>query len=201
MKPLKALIAVAGLLLAACSDTTSPNAVIDPSFKKGNGGGIGDPHFEIETVCTFSDVTGRLACDYKLAGLASGASGAGLLQGNVITHWFCNYPGTSKDYYADKIGLDIDFLYLADKSGNATGHVEGTPEYIVPPYCVPKIVNFSLVMPTPSGMWYELNEYAYPLVLPGLPAGGWSLSAGVVTPKGGLRYVYFGGEWIPEVVQ
>ena len=205
MKFLKALVSAAGLVLvAACSDTSNQMTGIDPTFSKVGKGGFGDPHFTTDnTVCTFNEATGRLACDYQIAGLSANSSGLGKMEANVIVGWFCDYPGDSKDYYSDKVGLTYDFIYYADKRGTAKGHVEDdTPSYFLNlnPSCQLKYVGGSLVKPSPTEFQYHLDQQASPLLLPYLMPGAWSLYALVTTPKTLVNYIFYAGAWVPEVI-
>lgn len=204
MKFLKTLVAAAGLVFAAaCSDTSNQMTGIEPSFAKVGKGGFGDPHFTTDnTVCTFNEQTGRLACDYQIAGLSGNSSGLGKMEANVIVGWSCDYSDNSKDYSSDKVGLVYDFVYYADKSGNAKGHVEdNTPSYLfnIKPSCSGKWISGSYERPSPSDFEYSLDQQASPLLLPYLMPGQWSLYALVATPKA-IRYIFFNGAWTPEVI-
>lgn len=207
MKFLKTLVAAAGLVFAAaCSDTSNQMTGIEPSFAKAGKGGYGDPHFTPETVCTFNEETGRLACDYQIAGLSSNSTGLGKLEANVVVGWYCDYPepttGGTRDYSSDKVGLEYDFIYYADKGGVAKGHVEDeTLSYLfnLKPSCSGKTINGNFVRPSPSEFEYHLDQYASPLLVPYLMPGAWSMYALVATPKA-IRYIFFNGAWTPEVI-
>ena len=189
-RSLLTLLPVAALAAAtACSDPSAP-APLAPTAASlaasDKGGGKGSPHFSDETTCTFNNLTGRLACDYQISGLAANASGAGSLLGNIALTYLCDRKYLP-DYPVTTVRLAIDFLYFADKSGNARGHVEGTP--IIPPLC--------LLGGVATDVWYGLDPYASPTLLP--TNGQWTLDAAVVTAKGGLRTIFFGGFWYSEM--
>jgi hypothetical protein len=206
MKVLKTLVAAAGLVFAAaCSDTSNQMTGIDPTFSKVGKGGFGDPHFTDETVCTFNQETGRLACDYQIAGLSSNSSGLGLLIAKVPMSYYCNYPGISSDGFYDNHLLNVGFYWYSDKSGNAKGHVEGIP--LGTPICLKQITSFPYILygRLSDLQYHPLNNPAVQVQHLDEEAAGdlevaeWALVAGVTTPKGGLRLVCDLGYWVPEI--
>lgn len=209
MKALKTLVAAAGLVFAAaCSDTSNQVTGIDPSFSKVGKGGFGDPHFTDETVCTFDQKTGKLSCDYQLAGLSSNSSGLGLLIARVPMTYYCDYVGLSRDGFQGDDLFSINIYWYSDESGNAKGHVDGIP--LGKPTCEVKYRVFP-----PAVYFGTLSDLEYhPLDNPAsivqsvdplevgkkLEVAQWAFVAGVTTPKGGLRFVCYAGYWVPEYV-
>ena len=196
-------LVISALVLGACSDQSPATAppVLDEEalFAKGRGGN-GSPHFTTDgTQCTFSTMTGRLACEYQISGLASNSSGAGSLIGNVMLSWDCDYTGSSRDYSREVRRLAIDFLYYADAGGTAKGEVEGTASGGA--FCVPKYISGGWQTPAPTNVLFSLNVNSSPLTLPLLGAeGSWALNAGVTTPKKGLQFIFYMGSWMPEIL-
>lgn len=190
------LLFVAAITLGACADqpaATGPSVTDNAAlFDRGNGGGIGNPHFTGATKCTFGTETGRLACDYQIAGLGASAEGIGSLIGNVMTSWDCVYPDSTKNYSREQIKVAIDFLYYADEAGNVKGHVEDTAK----PSCNTK----SGYKPDPTNVAFALNEHSSELTFPFFGEGSWTLAVITKTAMGDPKYIYFDGVWKPEVV-
>lgn len=207
MKFLKTLVAAAGLVFAAaCSDTSNQMTGIDPTFSKVGKGGFGDPHFTDETVCTFNQETGKLTCDYQIAGLSSNSSGLGLLIAKVPMTYYCDYVGLTRDGFQDHYLLYLNFYYYADKSGNAKGVVESMP--LGKPVCDLKYIStfpYVLTGKLSDLQYHPLNNPAVSVQHLDILAAGdlkvaeWALVAGVTTPKGGLRLICDLGYWVPEI--
>ena len=203
MRRFSQFLALAGLIITgACADqATAPASMPDtdsaPLFAKGSGGN-GSPHFTADgTECTFNSASGRLACDWQIAGLSSYSNGAGVLAGNVMISWECLYTDASRNYSREQRRVVLDFLYYSDKSGNAKGSVESTP---LGAFCLPKYIGGAFQTPSPSNVQFALDPASSPFTLPGLGMdGAWALYAGVTTPKGGVRYIFYMGSWMPEV--
>ena len=200
--PRRTLAAACAVLvtLAACGEPAlAPESAAPETgalFVNANGGRKGNAHFtKGGTDCVFTSATGRLACDYKIAGLGANSSGLGSLVANMQLGWDCVYSDSTRNYSREVRRVALDFLYYTDQAGNATGQVEGTAAGGA--FCLTKTIEGTPQKPDPTNVRYALDAMSSPFTLPffGAP-GSWALGAVVATAKEGPEYIYYLGEWM-----